>query len=76
MERVIIQTGLLMIGFLWLVWGGLIISSDICFNWWQNKYWKEANNKHLLLRSIIYNRYGTGAGMFFLGVIVIYSVFF
>jgi hypothetical protein len=68
--------GLLIIGLLFFTWGILIVASNQFYEWWRDRFWKEPNDGHLSIRSLIFNRYVEGGGDMALGAWIIYLMLF
>ncbi len=59
--------GFIFLGLLFFIWALYMLSSKRFYLWWQNRYWKEPNNKHLTHDSQSYNLV-TNIGALMLGI--------
>ena len=76
MDYLFIRLGVLILGTIAVLWGGLIVFSDTCFTYWQNKFWKEKDENQWSARSVTVNRLGTGLAAFLFGIATVYLAIF
>ena len=71
----LLQVVLAVLGSSFFLWGSLIVGSDLFFEFWNERYWREKNDRHKSRKVINYNRYGTGLATLFLGLGIVWIAF-